>query len=48
MDIEGVGEKLIDQLVDQGLINTVDDLFRLDQATIASLERMGENRQPMP
>ena len=42
MDIEGVGEKLIDQLVDQGLINTVDDLFRLDQATIASLERMGE------
>ena len=42
MDIDGVGEKLIDQLVDQGLINTVDDLFRLDQATIASLERMGE------
>ena len=42
MDIDGVGEKLIDQLVDQGLINTVDDLFRLDQATIASLDRMGE------
>ena len=42
MDIDGVGEKLIDQLVDQGLINTVDDLFRLDKAAIASLERMGE------
>ena len=42
MDIDGVGEKLIDQLVDQGLINTVDDLFRLDIASIASLERLGE------
>jgi len=42
MDIDGVGEKLIEQLVDQGLINTVDDLLRLDQVTLAGLERMGE------
>jgi len=42
LDIDGVGEKLIEQLVDQGLINTVDDLFRLDQATLSGLERMGE------
>jgi len=42
MDIDGVGEKLIEQLVDQGLINTVDDLLRLDQASLAGLERMGE------
>ena len=37
-----MGEKLIEQLVDQGLINTVDDLLRLDQATLSGLERMGE------
>ena len=42
MDIDGVGEQLIVQLVDRGLINTVDDLFRLDQPTLASLDRMGE------
>ena len=42
MDIDGVGEKLIEQLVDQDLINTVDDLLRLDQVTLAGLERMGE------
>ena len=42
MDIDGVGEQLIMQLVDRGLINTVDDLFRLDQPTLASLDRMGE------
>ena len=42
MDIDGVGEKLIEQLVDQDLIHTVNDLFHLDQATLAGLERMGE------
>jgi DNA ligase (NAD+) len=42
LDIDGVGGKLIEQLVDQGLINTVDDLLRLDQATLSGLERMGE------
>ena len=42
MDIDGLGEKLIEQLVDQDLIHTVNDLFHLDQATLAGLERMGE------
>ena len=30
MDIEGLGEKLVDQLVDQGLVKTPADLYRLD------------------
>ena len=42
LDIDGVGEKLIEQLVDRGLINTVDDLLRLDQDTLSGLERMGK------
>ncbi|GIS72479.1 MAG: hypothetical protein CM1200mP10_20560 [Candidatus Neomarinimicrobiota bacterium] len=35
LDIDGVGEKLIEQLVDHGLVNTVDDLLHLDQATLS-------------
>ena len=42
MDIEGLGEKLIEQLVDEGLIRSVADLYRLDEPTLAGLERMGE------
>ena len=42
LDIEGLGEKLIDQLVDAGLVRTAADLFKLDLKTLASLERMGE------
>jgi len=42
MNIEGVGEKLIDQLVEEGLIQNIADLYTLDQQTLASLERMGE------
>ncbi|RCX07287.1 NAD-dependent DNA ligase LigA [Extensimonas vulgaris] len=42
MDIEGLGEKLVDQLVDGGIVQTVADLYRLDLATLASLDRMGE------
>ncbi len=42
MDIEGLGEKLVDQLVDAGLVKTPADLYRLDAATLAALERMGE------
>ncbi|MGQ9685552.1 MAG: NAD-dependent DNA ligase LigA [Thiobacillaceae bacterium] len=42
MDIEGLGEKLVDQLVDRGLVNTAADLYRLDHATLAGLERMAE------
>ncbi|MDH2997616.1 DNA ligase (NAD(+)) LigA [Pasteurellaceae bacterium LFhippo2] len=42
MDIDGVGEKLIEQLMDRELIHTPADLFKLDQTTLMRLERMGE------
>jgi len=42
MDIEGVGEKLIGQLVDGGLVKRLADLYVLDEPTLAGLERMGE------
>ena len=42
MDIEGLGDKLIDQLVDDGLVANVADLFCLDATRVAELERMGE------
>ncbi|MBE0439380.1 MAG: NAD-dependent DNA ligase LigA [Gammaproteobacteria bacterium] len=42
MDIDGLGDKLVEQLVDAGLINDVADLFDLTVEQLASLERMGE------
>lgn len=42
MDIDGLGDKLVDALVDQGLIKTVADLYRLKAEDVAGLERMGE------
>jgi len=42
LDIEGLGEKLVEQLVAQGLVKTVADLYRLDKHELAALERMGE------
>ncbi len=42
MDIEGMGEKLVDQLVDADLVRSPADLYRLDAATVAGLERMAE------
>lgn len=42
LDIEGLGDKLIDQLVDDGLVTTVADIFRLGKEQLSSLERMGE------
>ncbi len=42
MDVEGLGEKLIDQLVDQGLVRSLGDLYRLEEGTLADLERMGK------
>ncbi|MCW5594915.1 MAG: NAD-dependent DNA ligase LigA [Rhodocyclaceae bacterium] len=42
MDIEGLGDRLVDQLVDQDLVKSAADLYRLDVATLAGLERMGE------
>jgi DNA ligase (NAD+) len=42
MDIEGLGEKVVDQLVDRGIVHTPADLYHLDLATLAGLERMAE------
>ena len=42
MDIEGLGDKLVDQLVDKDIIETPADLYRLDVGTLAGLERMAE------
>ncbi|ODU00957.1 MAG: DNA ligase (NAD(+)) LigA [Planctomycetes bacterium SCN 63-9] len=42
LDIDGLGIKLIDQLVDKQLVRSLADLYRLDEATLAELERMGE------
>ena len=41
MDIDGIGGKLIEQLVDRKLIHTPADLFKLDLTTLTRLERMG-------
>jgi DNA ligase (NAD+) len=42
MDIEGLGEKIVEQLVERDLVANPADLYELDQATLAALERMGE------
>ncbi len=42
MDIEGLGDKLIEQLVDRGLVRTPADVYRLDAETLARLDRMAE------
>lgn len=42
MDIEGLGEKLIEQLVDKGILQNVAGIYRLGLEDVASLERMGE------
>jgi len=42
MDIEGLGDKLVDQLVASGLVRHFGDLYRLDEASLVGLERMGQ------
>jgi DNA ligase (NAD+) len=42
MDIEGLGEKLVDQLVDGNVIRTLPDLYRLGLSTLAALDRMAD------
>jgi DNA ligase (NAD+) len=42
LDVEGLGEKLIEQLVEQGLVTRVSDVFGLDRESLLGLERMGE------
>ncbi len=41
-DIDGMGEKLVEQLVDRGLLASYADIFNLDEETVAGLDRMGE------
>ena len=42
MDVEGLGDKLVDQLVDAGLIRTLPELYTLGLVKLSALERMGE------
>ena len=42
MDIEGMGEKLVDQLVETGLVHSIADLYGLEREQLIGLERMGE------
>jgi DNA ligase (NAD+) len=42
MDIEGLGDKLVEQVVAQGLVNTVADLYTLKKADVMALERMAD------
>ncbi|MEW5826654.1 MAG: NAD-dependent DNA ligase LigA [Candidatus Bipolaricaulota bacterium] len=41
LDIQGLGTRLVAQLVDRGLVQRFGDLFRLDRKTLAELDRMG-------
>ncbi len=41
-DIDGMGAKLVDQMVDKGILSSYDQIFSLDQATVEGLERMGK------
>jgi len=42
VEVEGLGEKLVDQLVDGNVIRTLPDLYRLDLTALASLDRMAD------
>src|SRR5690606_5615681 len=42
MDIEGLGDKLVEQLVEYDLVKNVADLYRLERKELLTLERMGE------
>ena len=42
LDVDGLGDKLVEQLVDAGLITSFDDLFHLQLSDVAALERMAE------
>jgi DNA ligase (NAD+) len=42
MNIDGLGDKLVDQLVDKGIVRDVADLYSLSQEQVAELERMGK------
>ena len=42
MNIDGLGDKLVEQLVDEGLIHTIADLYHLDVERLSKLDRMAE------
>ena len=42
MNIDGLGVKVIDQLVEEGLLKTIDDLYSLNQESLVVLDRLGE------
>lgn len=42
MDIDGLGDKLVDQFVDEGMLSSVADLYHLDRERLIALERLGE------
>jgi DNA ligase (NAD+) len=42
MDVDGLGDKLVDQLVDEGLVSNVAGLYQLSRTQLVALERMGE------
>ncbi|MBA57428.1 MAG: DNA ligase (NAD(+)) LigA [Pseudomonadales bacterium] len=42
MDVDGLGDKLVEQMVDQGLIAHVSDLYKLKAEQVAAMERMGQ------
>ena len=42
LELDGVGEKLVDQLLESSLVTNIADLYRLDKEDICSLDRMGE------
>jgi DNA ligase (NAD+) len=42
MDIEGLGDRLVEQLVDGGIVRSLPDLYRLGVASLVALERMGD------
>ncbi|HYA97272.1 MAG TPA: NAD-dependent DNA ligase LigA [Methylomirabilota bacterium] len=42
MDIDGLGDKIVDQLVDKGMVKDVADLYALELEQVAALERMAE------
>lgn len=42
MDIDGMGEALVDQLVDRQMVRSIADLYTLEMGSLAGLERMGE------
>jgi DNA ligase (NAD+) len=42
MDIDGLGSKLVDQMVDEGLVRAVSDIYRLTKQDLVALERLAD------